>query len=150
MKNFLQRHTVLSLVIGLGLLLLTQQKIILPLVYEVVKSDAFLVESKDEASQLPISNQTSDAAFLHCNTHVKEKYSDKATLEFPAHALNSWTLGNYQYSINAEITAVNKENNSSKTLKYACRIIYDKGEDQTDINNIDSWSLVGISGLNDL
>jgi hypothetical protein len=141
MKNFLLKHPTLIFVVGLIVLFLTQQKVIMPLVYQVIQSDAFLVDSKDVGSQSPISNTLTDIAFTHCNQHIKNKLDKAKNPIFSSKPINAWSLGNYQYVINGEFSV------ADKIQKYVCRITYQDGDDQANIGNFDSWSLIGLTGL---
>ena len=144
MKKFLLKHPTLIFVVGLTLLFLTQQKVVMPLVYQVIQSDAFLVDSKDVGSQSPISNALTDTAFTHCNQHIKNKLGKDKSPMFSSKPINAWSLGNYQYVINGEFSV------ADKIQKYVCRITYQDGDDQTNIGNFDSWSLIGLTGLDQL
>lgn len=142
----MKKYSIVIIIIGLAVLIVMMQKVILPLVYEVVKSDAFLVDSKDQASQLPISNSMTDLAFLFCNNHIKSELVKDASIIFPKKPLNTWSLGNYQYIVNAQIDITSSSGTSSK--KYACRIAYKNGDNQEGINDPENWSVDGIDGLN--
>ncbi len=141
----MKKFSLIFLLIGIGLLILLMQKVILPLVYNVVKSDAFLIDSKDQASQLPISNSMTDLAFLYCNNHIKDELGADTTITFPKKPINAWSLGNYQYIINAQINVTNSSGSSSK--KYACRITYKNGDNQEGVNDPENWSIEGLDGL---
>lgn len=144
----MKKISILYLLVGVGFLILLMQKIVLPLVYEVVKSDAFLVQSKDEGSQLPISNAMTDLAFLHCNNYIKEQLGQDVTITFANKPLHAWSMGNYQYVINAEanVTAANK----TSTQKYACRATYDNGDNQEGVMDVENWSIIGVDGIEGL
>jgi len=145
----MKKYRILLLIAGLAVLLLTQYKLIMPFIYKVVASDLFLVDSKDQASQLPISTPISGIAFMHCNNYIKSELGSDATIIFPEKPLNAWTLGNYQYLISAEITVTtDKMGTSSK--KYACRITYNNGDNEEGALDFDNWSIIGLSGVNDL
>ena len=100
----MKKYRTLLFIAGLAILLLSQYKVIMPFIYKVAASDLFLVDSKDQASQLPISTPLSDIAFTHCNNYIKSELGPDVTITFPEKPLNAWTLGNYQYLINAEVT----------------------------------------------
>lgn len=142
----MKKFSLLFLIIGVGLLIILMQKVILPLVYDVVKSDAFLVDSKDQASQLPISNSMTDLAFLYCNNNVKEELGSEASINFPNKPINVWSLGNYQYIVNAQVNIT--DNSGTSTKKYACRIVYENGDNQEGVNDPENWSIEGLDGLN--
>ena len=146
MKNFLQKYSILVLIVGLGLLIFFQKTVIMPLVNDVVESDAFLVDTKDQGSQLPVSNALTDIAFMHCNNYIKSELGDDFSVTFADKPLNAWDIGNYQFMVNAEINITDK-NGKSSAKKYVCRITYDKGEDQEGVLDFDNWTLVGISGI---
>ncbi len=129
-------------------LLVSQYKVVMPFVYKVVSSDLFLVNSNDQASQIAISTPLTDIAFHYCNDFIKTDLGDTVKVTFPDKAINSWTLGNYQYLISAEISITGADTMTS-IKKYACRITYNNGDDQSGINDFANWSIIGISGLKD-
>jgi hypothetical protein len=134
---------------GFALLLLSQYKVIMPFIYKVVASDLFLVDSKDQASQLPISTPLSGIAFMHCNNHIKSELGPDVTVTFPDKPLNAWTLGNYQFLISADVT-ISSETAGTSTKKYACRITYNNGDNEEGALDFENWSIVGVSGLDNL
>jgi len=127
-------------------LLLSQYKVVMPFIYKVAASDLFLVESKDQASQSPISTPLSAIAYMHCNHYIRSELGPDAVVTFPEKALNAWTLGNYQYLIHGEFGVTDKESKAN-TKKYTCRITYNNGDDQEGILDFGNWSIVGVSGL---
>lgn len=143
----MKKYSTILLIIGLAVLLLTQQKVVMPLVYEVIKSDLFLVDSKDKASQIPVSSHLTDIAFKFCNQYIVSKLSPDTSATFSEKPINSWSLGNYQYVINAEANITANKISSSK--KYVCRISYKNGDDQSGIENQDNWLINGIAGLDE-
>ncbi len=145
----MKKYPTLILIALLAVLFFTQQKIVMPLVYEVIKSDFFLVDSKDQASQLPISTHLTDIAFVNCNKHIKSKLDPKTSIVFSKNPLNSWSLGNYQYVINAEVDIAYEKANTI-TKRYACRITYKNGDDLEGIENPDNWTVTGLSGIDDI
>jgi len=150
MKNFLKKYSLLVLIVGLGLLIFFQNKVIMPLVNDVIKSDAFLVDTKDQGSQLPISTELGDIAFMHCNNYIKSELDSDQSVEFAEKPLKVWSLGNYQFMVNAEITIGDKSGGGGTAQKYLCRITYDEGENQEGAMDFDNWTLVGISGIEGL
>ncbi len=149
MKTFLKKHPAFVLIIGLCALFFTQQKVVMPLVYEVIKSDLFLVDSNDKASQLPISTHLTELAFNNCNQYIKSKLASNITVTFPGKPINAWSLGNYQYVINAEITT-SSDPTKTNTHKYACRITYKNGDDQEGVEDLKNWTVDGLSGLENI
>ena len=144
----MKKYSLLFLILGIGVMILITQKVILPVVYDVVKSDAFLVDTKDQGSQLPLSNSMTDLAFMHCNNYIKAELGPDVSLTFPEKPLNSWSLGNYEYVVNAELTLTNSAN--TETKKYACRIAYDNGDNLDGSLDFSNWSVVGVDGIDEL
>lgn len=141
----MKKYSLLFLIIGLGILILLTQKVILPLVYNVAKSDAFLIDSKDQGGQMPLSNSMTDLAFMHCNNYIKSELGTEITIAFQAKPLNVWSLGNYEYVVNGEATITNESNVAAK--KYACRIAYENGDNLDGALDFSNWSIVGIDGI---
>ncbi|MDA1342914.1 MAG: hypothetical protein O2966_03380 [Proteobacteria bacterium] len=141
----MKKFSILYLIIGIAVLFLLTQKVILPLVNDVIKSDAFLVDSKDQGSQLPISNPMTDLAFMHCNNYIKSELGSDTSITFSEKPANVWSLGNYQYVVKAELNMTNAANAATK--KYACRITYDNSDDTSGSADFDNWSIIGIDGI---
>lgn len=140
----LKKYRIIVLIVGLLVLSLSQYKFLMPVIYDVVKSDLFLVDSKDMGSDLPISTPLSNIAFTHCNNYIKSKSSPDETITFAEKPLKAWDMGNYQYLINAEI---NSGTAASGTVskQYTCRITYEKADNEEDALNIDNWSVIGVA-----
>ncbi len=141
----MKKFSILYLIIGIAVLVLLTQKVILPLVNDVIKSDAFLVDSKDQGSQFPISNSMTDLAFMHCNNYIKSELGSDVSITFSEKPTNVWSLGNHQYVVNAEFNMTNATNTATK--KYACRITYDNSDDTSGSADFDNWSIIGIDGV---
>lgn len=141
----MKKYPVLLFILGLAALIMFQGEVVMPLVNKVIQSDLFLVESKDEASQLPISNEMTSFAFTHCNNHIKANLDQNTVISFPEKPINAWSLGNYQYVINAEYSTT--KDNQATTSKYACRITYKNGDSIEGASDINNWSIDGISEL---
>ncbi len=144
----MKKYRILLLVAGLAVLFFSQYKIVMPFVYKIVASDLFLVDSNDQASPIAISTPLSGIAFMHCNNYIKSELGPDTTIIFAEKPLNAWTLGNYQYLINAEVT-VTKDAESTSTKKYTCRITYNNGDNQEGTLDFDNWSIIGLSGVTD-
>ena len=142
----MKKYPILLLIVGLALLIAFQSEVVMPLIYKVVQSDLFLVESKDEASQMPISNTMTDLAFAHCNAHIKSNLKNDALATFSEKPLNVWSLGNYQYVVNAEYTIT--EADKSTTSKYACRITYNNSDEIEGAAEFKNWTIDGLSEPN--
>jgi len=143
----MKKYRTTIFIAGLAILLLSQYKLIMPFIYKVVSSDLFLVDSKDQASQLPISTPLSGIAFMHCNNYIKSELGSDVSVAFPEKPLNAWTLGNYQYLISAEVTITS---DTTSTKKYVCRITYNNGDNEEGALDFENWSIIGMSGLDDL
>ena len=137
---------IVSFIVGLIILLLTQYKLVMSFVYKVASSDLFLVDSKDQSSQQAISTPLSNIAFMHCNNYIKSELGPDVTIIFPEKPLNAWTLGNYQYLISAEIN-ISSDKTSTSNKKYACRVTYNNGDDQEGALDFANWSIIGLSGI---
>ncbi len=118
----------------------------MPFVYKVIQSDLFLVDSKDQGGQTPISTPLTGLAFKHCNSYIKSKLESDLSINFPEKPLNAWSLGNYQYVINAEID-ITSPTAGTTTKKYACRINYKNGDNDEGSLDFTNWSIEGLSGL---
>ena len=117
--------------------------------YDIAASDLFLVESKDNANPMPISNDMTAIAFTQCNSYVNSKIDPETTASFASQPTNAWSIGNYEYIINAEVDISSKEAPST-IYHYVCRIQYANGDDLTGATDINNWSIEGITGLPDL
>jgi hypothetical protein len=146
MKNFLKKHPFIVLVIGLALLILFQKFAVMPLVTDVIKSDAFLVDSKDQGSQLPISTEMTAIAFTHCNNYIKSELDSDIAVTFTDKPVKAWSLGNYQFLINGDIHIADQSGKMT-TQRYVCRITYNNGDNQEGVLDFDNWTLVGLSGI---
>ena len=139
---------VLFILCLIGLIAL-QSKVILPAVYDIVSSDLFLEESDDVAEPNTISTEMTSYAFDQCNIYIANDVGSEFAASFTSKPVNSWSIGNYQYVINADID-LTPENAASFTRRYVCRIKYKLGNDQSGVSNPDNWSVDGISGLDNL
>ncbi len=131
-------------------LIIFQREVVLPLVFEVVKSDLFLADSNDIGSQEVISNEMTDFANLHCNRYISDEFgSDEVHFDFNEKPLNAWDIGNYTYLINSELEFTNAEGQHS-FKKYVCRIKYNPGSNSEGAPDYENWSIYGISGLDEI
>ncbi len=135
--------------ISLIALLVFQAKGVMPVVHDIVSSDLFLEQSDDEASQIALTNDMTNFAFNHCNTHIKDEVGEDFSLTFSNQPLNVWTMGNYQYVVNAEVELMPADA-ASFIRRYVCRINYKEKDDLSLAGSNDNWSVVGLSGLDEL
>jgi len=145
----MKKYSIIIFIVALSTLLLIQSKVIMPFVYKVVQSDLFLVDSKDQGGQSPISTPLTKLAFMHCNSYIKSKLGPDVSISFPEKPLNAWSLGNYQYIINAEIDITSAAANTT-TKKYVCRINYKNGDNDEGSLDFVNWSIEGLSGLDSI
>jgi hypothetical protein len=142
----MKKFPLLFFIICLAILLAFQSKVVLPLVLKVVSSDFFLVDSKDQASQSSISTPLTELAYMQCNNYIKSKLGHDVSISFPEKPLNAWSLGGYQYVINAEID-ITTPTASTTPKKYVCRINYKNGDNEEGALDFANWSIEGLSGL---
>ncbi len=145
----MNKKKIILFAVCLAGLLALQIKIFMPWMYKIAASDLFLVESKDEANPMAISNDMTAIAFSHCNSYINSKIDSENSASFANQPTNAWSIGNYEYIINAEVEIASKDSPST-IYQYVCRIQYDNGDDISGANNIDNWSIEGITGIPDL
>ena len=130
----------------LAVLLALQIKFIQPLLFKVAASDLFLVESKDEANAMAISNDMTALAYGHCNNYIKNEVGEDKSVSFTGQATNAWSLGNYEYIVNADVEISGKDSPGA-IQHYVCRIQYSEGDDLSGASNFDNWNVVGLTGI---
>ena len=140
-----KKKIILFAVCLVGLLAL-QIKFFLPFMYDIAASDLFLVESKDAANPMPVSNDMTAIAFSHCNSYIKKDLGEDKSVSFAGQPTNVWTLGNYEYIVNADVE-ISAKDAPGGMHHYVCRIQYSNGDDLSGASNIDNWNIEGISGL---
>ena len=136
----------LIFIAGLVALILFQNKIVMPLVEKIAASDLFLENSGDEGSRIATSTNMTNYAFIQCNKEIRDEIDSETNIIFPSEPLQSWTLGNYKYIVNAEIE-LSLEDGSSLFKKYACSIQYDEESDLEGVMDPDNWTINGLSGM---
>lgn len=144
----MKKYPLLILIVGLIVLVVFQQKAVMPIVWRVIQSDLFLIKSNDIADMAPISTPLTGLAYTHCNTYIKSKLSPDTSISFPEKPLNAWSIGNYQYVINAEVDITTPANTSTK--KYVCRINYKNGDTEEGSVDFANWSIEGLTGIDTL
>jgi hypothetical protein len=146
----MNKKKIILFVVCLAGLLALQIKFLLPLMYDIAASDLFLVDSKDSADPMPISNDMTAMAFTQCNSYINSKIDpNDTTISFASQPTNAWSLGNYEYIINASAD-ISTEGEPSATYQYVCRIQYDNGDDLSGASNIENWSVDGVTGIPNL
>jgi len=143
------RNKIILFIICLAALLLFQYKAVMPFVYKIAASDLFLEDSGDEINRQSNENIMTIAAFSQCNNEIANDILADYTVIFPDRPLNAFSLGNFQYVINADIE-IQPANAASFNRKYVCRIQYLKDDDTTVLSEIDNWSFKGFSGLDNI
>lgn len=129
-------------------LLAIQIKFFLPVMRDIAASDLFLVDSKDPANPMAISNDMTALAFSHCNTYIKNELGEEKSVSFPGQPTNAWSLGNYEYIVNADVEISGKDAPSS-VHHYVCRIQYANGDDTAGAANYENWDIEGLTGLSE-
>ncbi|MDD1622919.1 MAG: hypothetical protein LUQ11_15695 [Methylococcaceae bacterium] len=142
----MNKKKILLFAVCLVALLAIQIKFFLPFMYDIAASDLFLVDSKDAANPMAISNDMTALAFSHCNTYIKNDLGEEKSVSFAGQPTNAWTLGNYEYIVNADVE-ISAKDAPSAMRHYVCRIQYSKGDDTSGANNFENWDVEGVSGL---
>lgn len=146
----MNKKTIILFAVCLAGLLALQIKFLLPFLYDIAASDLFLVESKDDANPMPVSNDMTTIAFNHCNKHISDKLGPDTTTSFANQPIHAWSLGNYEYILDADLELSSKETPSAATHHYVCRIQFENGDDTSGANDIENWSIQGIEGIPNL
>ena len=147
MKFF--KNKVLLFVICLVALLAFQYKAVMPILYDIAASDLFLVDSEDKLNRVSSITPMTDNAFDQCNSYIANELFPEHSFTFPDQPLNAFSLGNYEYLINADIEILPVDA-ASFTKRYACRIKYDIEDDTTGLADLSNWSINGLSGLDEI
>lgn len=145
----MNKKKIILFVACLAILLALQIKFLLPLMYDIAASDLFLVESKDNADPMPITNDMTAIAFTQCNNYISSQIDTDSAASFAAQPTNAWSIGNYEYIINAPVDLATKDAPST-TYQYVCRIQYANSDDLSGANDKDNWSIEGFTGIPDL
>ena len=140
--------TILFLACLIGLIFF-QKEVVLPFAEWVASTDLFLEDSGNDGSRIANSTPMTNHAFNQCNIEIRNIIDDETLINFPINPLQSWSLGNYKYLINADIELINASGESF-FRKYACQIQYDEGSDLTGIMDSDNWDISGLSGISSL
>ncbi len=145
----MNKKKIILFAVCLAGLLALQIKLFMPWMYDIAASDLFLIETKDDANPMPISNDMTAIAFSHCNSYINNKIQSEHSASFASQPTNAWSIGNYEYIINAEVNISSKDSPNA-AYQYVCRIQYDNGDDVSGASNIDNWSIEGVTGIPDL
>lgn len=146
--NRMSKTKLFALIASVIALVLLQREILIPMAKDAAKSDLFLIDSNDQASMMSQSNDMTQFAFQHCNTHLKADLDSDITVTLPEKPLNAWSLGNYEYVVSAEADVAHK-GEAAKKHKYVCRISYQNGDDTSGAAEFKNWSLDGLSKIDD-
>jgi hypothetical protein len=145
----MNKKKLIALLVSVVALVLLQREFLIPMAKDVAtKTDLFLIDSNDRASMLTQSNEMTQFAFQHCNTHLKAELEGKnVTVILPEKPLNAWSLGNYEYVVSAE--AGISATDPTQKHKYVCRISFKNGDDISGAADFNNWSLDGLSKVVD-
>jgi len=141
--------SLLIFLLGVIILLTFQAKVIMPIAEDVASSGIFLEDTGDEENRVSSINAMTNAAYQQCNTYITNELDTDLMLTFTEMPLNAFSLGGFQYVINADIE-ISPPDSASYNRRYVCRIKYLNGADKTEINNPESWEITGISGIDEL
>jgi len=130
-------------------LILFQKEVVVPFAEWVASTGLFLEDSGDEGSRIANSTPMTNHAFNQCNIEIRDTIDEEISIAFPQNPLQTWSLGNYKYLVNADIE-LTKASGESFFKKYACQIQYDEGSDLEGIMDSDNWSINGLSGISPL
>ncbi|MBT3507552.1 MAG: hypothetical protein HOK93_06855 [Methylococcales bacterium] len=87
------------------------------------------------------------AAFNHCNQYIEKLYLNEFTFEFSERPKGVYQ-NNRNFVINASAKVISGPDDF-KNKGYICRIRYLFKNNYKRVENINSWSIIGISGLED-
>lgn len=146
--NRMSKTKLFALIASVVALVLLQREVLIPMAKDAATSDLFLVDTKDQGSMISQSNDMTQFAFQHCNTHLKADLNSDITVTLPEKPLNAWSLGNYEYVVSAEADVTHK-GEVAKKHKYVCRISYKNSEDTSGAAEFKNWSLDGLSKIDD-
>jgi len=130
-------------------LILFQKEVVVPFAEWVASTGLFLEDSGDEGSRIANSSPMTNHAFNQCNIEIRDTVDEETSITFPLKPLQTWSLGNYKYLVNADIE-LTKASGESFFNKYACQIQYDEGSDLEGVMDSDNWSVNGLSGISSL
>lgn len=136
------KYSVVFLILFIALLYFLQEKLISPLVMEVVKSDLFFekaVEEDEPLGKIQGKTQRTGFALMHCKEAAKEEGSLPDNAEFLDEKYEAWALGNRHYVIRSIVRVVDPEKGQIEK-PYACKIRM-TGDDEADPNN---WEPQGV------
>lgn len=136
-------------VICLAALIAFQSKVIMPYIYDIASSDLFLEDTGDDQNRYSEATFMTDNAYKLCQTYISEEELSDYSLTFAEKAINTFSLGNFQYVINADVE-IAPTDGASFARRFVCRIKYLNGADKTEILNADNWDVNGISGLDNI
>lgn len=113
-------------------------KIIVPFVMDVAKSDLFF-EKEDESEELgKISNERTGFAFDQCKSAMKEANHVPDGSRFADAEYEAWALGGKTYLIRSHVGVSSESGLVDR--KYACKIKFAGG----DMGDAGNWSVLGV------
>jgi len=142
MKRYLNIIALIAFFVGL---LVFMEKVVKPLIIDVARSDLFLEDTSDQGGPEVDSATMIALAYAHCSTYIENEYGDDILINFAAKPLHFWSLGNYEYVINAELE-ITDDSGVAQDKKFVCRIKYTGGP-EGNTSDFEEWSIEGLSGL---
>lgn len=136
------RYSIVFLILFIAFLYFLQEKLITPLVMEVVKSDAFFekpVEEDEPLGKVEGNRPRIGFGLSHCKEAIKKEGNLPDGAEFLDQKHEAWALGNRHYIIRSVIRIIDPEKGQQERL-FACKIRM-IGDNEADAA---SWSVLGI------
>jgi len=131
--------SMILLILFIGALYFSLQKLILPAVMAVVQSSIFFEKDEEQEELGKISNQRSDEAFKQCKAVMLADKHVPESSQFSAKEYEAWALGGRAYLIRSTVIITSPEQ-SAVQRKYACKIKYNGGE----LGDDKSWDILGV------
>lgn len=111
-----------------------QNKAITPFVESMAKSELFM-ETPDPSVQ----QDHTKVALSHCQSFVRNKLDDNASLQFEVGQAQSWELSPGRYLVRSSVTAPDDSGKPAQK-KFACNMQFNGGDDAV----LENWTLEGL------
>jgi hypothetical protein len=112
---------------------------VVPLIVNEVTGTEWLKGTPEQGgSNIPVSNDQTQQAFLSCNRHLETR-EPSARLSFPASPDKSWDVGFGRYMVRASVETI-RHDDSPQRRDYLCHVRFAGGE-MSDPGN---WSVDGL------
>ncbi len=141
-KMVRSKFSILYLILFIGGLYMLQEKAIMPIVLQVVNSEAFFEKPVDENEPLGKMDghtERTDFALKSCRDAVNKQGDLDKSATFIDDNYETWALGNRQYLIRSSVRVTSKDKGPEDKL-YACTVRM-LGDDQS---KPESWNILGV------